>query len=242
MYRNKTIGVVVPAYNEEALITRVLETMPDYVDRIYAVDDCSTDGTAARISAWNDPRLVLLRHSENKGVGAAIVSGYNQALRENMDLVAVMAGDNQMDPLELPKLLDPIIEGRADYAKGDRLSRSELTQGMSSWRRFGNNLLTLLTRISSGYWQLQDPQNGYTVISRQALEQIDLELVYPSYGYCNDLLAKLNVLGMRVTDVQIPARYGDEKSKIRYGNYIRRVSFLLLRNFLWRIRHRYFTP
>lgn len=240
MYRGKKIGVVVPAYNEEALISRVIDTMPPYVDMVYVVDDCSTDNTAEAVLNFKDSRLVLIRHSVNKGVGAAIVTGYKEALKVPMDLIAVMAGDNQMDPLELPNLLDPVINGEADYSKGDRLSKSGFSLGMSSWRKFGNNLLTLLTRVSSGYWDLQDPQNGYTVISREALEQIDLDRVYPGYGYCNDLLAKLNLLGMRVKEVQIPARYGDEKSKIRYGNYIRRVSLLLLKNYLWRIRHKYF--
>lgn len=239
MYRGKSVGVVVPAYNEEALIGRVIETMPGYVDRVYVVDDASTDGTAKRVLACSDPRLFFIHHSENRGVGAAIATGYRCALQEGVELIAVMAGDNQMDPLELPKLLDPVIAGQADYSKGDRLSRSDFTRGMSSWRKFGNNLLTLLTRISSGYWSLQDPQNGYTVISREALEKIDLPRLYPGYGYCNDILAKLNVLGMKVVDVPIPARYGDEKSKIRYGSYIRKVSFLLLRNFFWRISFRY---
>jgi len=240
MYRGKQVGVVVPAYNEEALIGRVIDTIPPYVDKVYVVDDCSTDNTAKVVLNNNDTRLVFIHHSVNKGVGAAIVTGYKEALKDCMDVIAVMAGDNQMDPLELPKLLDPVINGDADYSKGDRLSSPGLSMGMSNWRKFGNNLLTLLTRISSGYWDLHDPQNGYTVISRQALEQIDLDRVYPGYGYCNDLLAKLNLLDMRVMDVQIPARYGEEKSKIRYGSYIRKVSLLLLKNFLWRIRHKYF--
>lgn len=147
-----------------------------------------------------------------------------------------------MDPAELPKLLDPIIEEKADYCKGDRLSRKELTLGMSSWRKFGNLLLTQITRISSGYWSIQDPQNGYTAISKEALSSLDLDSVYPQYGYCNDILVKLNVLGFRVQDIEIPARYGDEKSKIRYGRYIKKVSYLLFMNFLWRIKKEYILP
>lgn len=235
MYRGKTIGVVVPAYNEELLIGRVIETMPDYVVKIYVVDDCSTDNTVKIVQSYSDERLLLLRQFTNRGVGAAIVTGYRQSLVDKLDLIAVMAGDNQMDPLELPKLLDPVIDGSTDYCKGDRLSASHLKSGMSTWRQLGNLILTRLTRISSGYWQLQDPQNGYTVISRGALLQLDLDNIYPRYGYCNDILVKLNVLGLRVMDVPIPARYGPEKSKIKYGNYIRKVSILLLRNFIWRI-------
>lgn len=240
MYRGRSIGVVVPAYNEELLINKVIQTMPDYVDRIYVIDDCSTDRTFDVASDYlRDSRLKLIHHQNNKGVGAAIATGYRQALKDDINIVAVMAGDHQMDPLQLPRLLDPIVEGTADYCKGDRLSISELTKGMSRWRRSGNVILTRLTRISSGYWTLQDPQNGYTTINRESLSHLDLNKIYPRYGYCNDLLAKLNVLGAKVKDVQIPARYGEEKSKIKYGNYIRKVSLLLLRNFFWRITRKY---
>jgi glycosyltransferase involved in cell wall biosynthesis len=240
MYRGKSIGVVVPAYNEELLIAKVIQTMPDYVDRIYVIDDCSTDRTFEVAAEYRrDSRLKLTRHRNNKGVGAAIVTGYQQALKDGVDITAVMAGDNQMDPNQLLKLLDPLVEGAADYCKGDRLSRSELTKGMSKWRRTGNVILTRLTRVSSGYWTLQDPQNGYTAIKKEILTRLDLNEIYPRYGYCNDLLTKLNVLGAKVRDVQIPARYGEEKSKIKYGNYIRKVSLLLVRNFFWRITHKY---
>lgn len=242
MYRGKTIGVVVPAYNEELLIGRVIQDMPEYVDKIYVVDDCSTDKTINVVRAKRDFRIIIQRHKKNRGVGAAIATGYRRALQDRLDIVAVMAGDNQMDSRELPKLLDPIVDGKADYSKGDRLSKRGLSQGMSRWRKFGNILLAQLTRISSGYWAVQDPQNGYTAISREALSMLDLDKIYRGYGYCNDLLTKLNVLGFRVLDVQIPARYGEEKSKIRYGSYMRKVSFLLFRNFLWRIMRQYIYP
>jgi glycosyltransferase involved in cell wall biosynthesis len=240
MYRGRSIGVVVPAYNEELLIAKTIQTMPDFVDWIYIIDDCSTDRTFEVATEYlSNSRLKLTRHLNNKGVGAAIATGYRQALNDKIDIAAVMAGDNQMDPFQLPKLLDPLVEGAADYCKGDRLSRSELTKGMSRWRRSGNVILTRLTRVSSGYWTIQDPQNGYTAITRETLSHLDLNKIYQRYGYCNDLLAKLNVLGAEVRDVQIPARYGEEKSKIKYGSYIRKVSLLLLRNFFWRITQKY---
>ncbi len=243
MYRDKTVGVVVPAYNEELFIAKVIETIPDYVDRIYITDDCSTDRTYNVAEEFiNGSRLKLTRHPVNKGVGAAIVTGYKQALNDETDIIAVMAGDNQMDPAELSKLLDPIADGIADYSKGDRLSDPALTAGMSGWRKFGNKILTGLTRVSSGYYKLQDPQNGYTAISKKTLRRLNLDKIYPGYGYCNDMLARLNVVGARVTNVRIPARYGDERSKIKYGNYIRKVSFLLLKNFIWRIAKQYILP
>jgi len=237
MYRKRKIAVVVPAYNEEKLIGETLAGIPGFVDKIYVVDDASNDNTVmvTRRFQERDKRIVLISHPKNGGVGAAIITGYRKALQEGQEVVAVMAGDDQMDPAQLPRLLDPVIDGKADYSKGNRLSRSEHKVGMSRWRRFGNALLSFLTKMSSGYWHVQDPQNGYAVISRYALEQLNLDQLYTYYGYCNDLLTKLNVKGLRVLEVDMPARYGDEKSKIRYSSYIKRVSFLLLRNFLWRI-------
>lgn len=241
MYRERRIAVVVPAYNEELLIGPTLDTIPKCVDRIYVVDDCSTDETSGRVTerAKKDPRVSSICHEENRGVGAAIVTGYTAALAEGLDIVAVMAGDNQMDPAFLPKLLDPIIDGKADYTVGNRLINPEFRRGMSRWRFVGNAALTLLTKIASGYWQLVDPQNGYTAISRRALETISIEAIYPRYGYCNDILVRLNVYGFRVKNVPHPARYGLERSKIKYSSYILRLSGLLLKDFLWRLKTKY---
>jgi len=233
------IGVVVPAYNEELLIAETLRGIPEYIDKIYVIDDGSIDRTGDIVKKFGDPRVVYLRHEVNKGVGAAIMNGYKLALKDEMDIVAVMAGDNQMDPAQLPRLLFPIIEGKTDYTKGNRLLTEDFMTGMSQWRSLGNLMLSFITKIGSGYWQIMDPQNGYTAISRQALELIDLDSVYPYYGYCNDLLIKLNAFSMRVMDVVIPARYGNEKSKIRYGKYIRKVGPMIFRGFLWRLRIKY---
>lgn len=241
MYRDKKIAVVVPAYNEEILIKDTITSVPDYIDRIYAVNDCSTDKTAEIVEALakDDQRIRCINHEKNGGVGAAIITGYRRALEDQMDVIAVMAGDNQMDPAILKSFLDPIIEGKADYTKGNRLLSPGFRKGMSSWRYFGNSVLTFLTKVSSGYWQMVDPQNGYTVVSSEALEKIDLDSVYPRYGYCNNMLCKLNVQGLRVMDINHPARYGNEKSKIRYGSYIVKVSNLLLSDFLWRLKMKY---
>ncbi|MCO5383599.1 MAG: glycosyltransferase [Methanosarcina barkeri] len=239
LFRAYKIGVVVPAYNEERLIQETIDGIPAYVDKIYVINDASTDRTAEIINSTTDPRVIPIHHEVNKGVGAAIINGYKRALADEMDLVAVMAGDNQMDPDQLPKLIMPIIEGKADYAKGNRLLSKEMREGMSRWRSFGNGLLSMITKIGSGYWNIADPQNGYTVISRYALETIDLDSIYTYYGYCNDLLLKMNAYGMRVVDVTMPARYGSEKSKIRYGKYIRKVAPMIFRGFLWRLRMKY---
>ncbi len=230
------LGIVVPAYNEEELIGETLDGMPPGADRIYVVDDCSTDATCQVIKSINNERICVLSHGQNRGVGAAITTGYKKALEDNIDIVIVMAGDNQMHAEHLPELLAPIIQNKADYTKGNRLCHLEYCRGMSGWRLFGNILLTGLTKIASGYWEIRDPQNGYTAITREALTRINLDRVYPRYGYCNDLLVKLNVAGCRVVDVPIPARYGKERSKIKYTKYINNVLLLLLRNFLWRLK------
>ncbi|MHC3436936.1 glycosyltransferase family 2 protein [Natrialbaceae archaeon A-gly3] len=261
MYSGHTIAVVVPAYNEEGFVGEVIETIPEYVDRVYVVDDASTDSTWAEIrqhaTAVNaassghsgaaaadggsafDRRVVPIRHERNRGVGGAIKTGYLRALEDEIDVTAVMAGDGQMDPDHLSRLLDPIVEGNADYAKGNRLLYEEYREGMSTWRFFGNSVLTLLTKIASGYWKMSDPQNGYTAISLEALEAVDVGEIYEYYGYCNDLLVKLNASGMRVADVAMPAVYGEENSHIEYPTYIRKVSLMLLGNFCWRLKTRY---
>jgi glycosyltransferase involved in cell wall biosynthesis len=241
MFGSARLCVVVPAYNEELLIRETLASVPKEADAIYAVNDASIDRTQLVIEecAKKDPRIRPIRHEKNQGVGAAIVSGYRRGLEEDMQVFVVMAGDNQMDPGVMPALIHPIIQNKADYTKGNRLLSPEYRKGMSRWRFFGNSVLTFMTKFSSGYWKLMDPQNGYTAISRRALERLDLNRIYPYYGYCNDLLVRLNVFGFRVMDVEMPARYGRERSKIRYGPYIGKVSWLLFKDFLYRLRMKY---
>jgi glycosyltransferase involved in cell wall biosynthesis len=241
VYRDRTIAVVVPAYNEELLISDTLSSIPAFVDKIYTVNDASLDRTQEIIekNAARDPRVVPILHEKNLGVGASIVTGYKRALADSISIAVVIAGDNQMDPALIPSFIDPVIENKADYAKGNRLLSPEYRKGMSSWRFFGNTILTFMTKFSSGYWKLMDPQNGYTAISRRALERLNLDSIYPRYGYCNDLLVKLNVFGFRVMDVEMPSRYGRETSKIKYGSYIGKVSWLLLRDFFYRLRMKY---
>ena len=156
-----------------------------------------------------------------------------------MDITVTMDGDGQMDPEYMPRLLDPIVEDKADYAKGNRLLYKEYRSNMPKFRFLGNSILTFLTKIASGYWKTMDPQNGYTAISHYALDNVGIDVMYEYYGYCNDLLVKLNTKGMRVADVAMPAKYGDEESSIRYRTYIQRVSGMLLRNFLWRLKVKY---
>lgn len=258
MYRNQKIGVVIPAYDEEEFVGDVIETVPAFADRIYPIDDGSTDRTweiiqrrarrenAAIASAEadgvrSDRRVVPVRHESNRGVGGAIKTGYHRAYEDGMDVVAVAAGDGQMDLDDLDRLLDPIVDGRADYTKGNRFSDRSCRREMSAWRFAGNVVLTVLTRIASGYWHLSDSQNGYTAISREALDAIDIDDFYEDYGFCNDLLVKLNVCGLQVVDVPMAAKYGDEESYIRYRRFIPKLSFLLVRTLVWRLRKKYLS-
>ena len=183
--------------------------------------------------------VVPVRHEENQGVGGAIKTGYRHAYEDGIDVTVVMAGDGQMDPEQCHRIVAPVAEGRADYAKGNRLLESELREEMSTWRLFGNSLLTVLTKIASGYWKMMDPANGYTAISHAALEELDIEAVYDDYGAAHDILVRLNVANMRVADVPLPASYGEEESGIEYSTFVPNLSALLLRGFLWRLHTKY---
>ena len=240
MYRDKTVAVVVPAYNEEKHIGLVFESMPDFIDAVYAIDDASTDSTSSIVEEWRkrDSRIVPIRHDVNRGVGGAIVTGYKRALADGMDISVVMAGDNQMQPEFLDQLLEPVASGQAGYCKATRLTQRQNLVGMSRWRASGNYLLRWLTVIATGNPGVTDPQNGYAVISKDALLALDLDAVYPYYGYCNDLIARLTANGIPIREVSLPGRYRDEVSKIRYHKYIPRVSKLLLRIFVLRVTGR----
>ena len=243
MYKGKMIGVVVPAYNEEKLIGRVVETMPGYIDKIIIVDDCSQDRTndiAAQYREAQPEQVVLLQHSTNRGVGGAISTGYIWCRDNDIDIAVVMAGDAQMDPEDLDNLLDPIAGGEADYTKGNRLFTGEAWKIIPRWRYLGNSALSLLTKIASGYWHVADSQSGYTAINSKALKLINWQAMYPRYGQPNDLLVRLNVYNLRVKDVPIQPVYNiGEKSGIKPLAVIPRLSFLLTKMFLWRMYHKY---
>lgn len=243
MYKGKTVCVVVPAYNEEKLIGRVLETMPDYVDKVVVVDDKSTDKTAEiviKAAEQSNGRIILIQHSENQGVGGAIASGYKWARDNKIDVTAVMAGDAQMDPADLPNLLDPVVADQVDYAKGNRLFTGNAWQVIPKVRYLGNSYLSLLTKIASGYWHVADSQTGYTVINLRALEILDLDKIYKRFGMPNDMLVKLNIYNFRVRDIPVKPVYNiGEVSKIKLQNVMITLSWLLLKDFLYRLKEKY---
>jgi len=240
MLEGKTVAVVVPAHDEQDLIGATLQGIPGFVDRIFVVDDASTDGTAEQVRAFDDPRILLIEHERNRGVGSAIVTGYRRALIERVDATAVMAGDNQMDPDELETLATPVVRDELEYAKANRLFTGSAWKLMPHTRYLGNAMLSLLTKVASGYWHVADSQAGYTVISLRMLQLLDLDRVYTSYGFPNDMLVHLNVWSARVRDFPSRPIYNiGERSGIRIRRVVPRISWLLLKGFFWRMREKY---
>jgi glycosyltransferase involved in cell wall biosynthesis len=242
MYQDKSICVVVPAYNESSQIGKVLTSMPDFVDKIVVVDDASNDDTAAIVRDFQSKteKLEIICHETNKGVGAAISTGYIWARDNAYDVTAVMAGDGQMDPLELGKVIDPVVDGSADYVKGNRLFYGDAWNMIPHYRYLGNSFLSLMTKIASGYWHIADSQSGYTAIALIALTRINLNKIYNDYGMPNDLLIKLNQHDFRVRDVHIRPVYNvGEKSGIKVNKVIPRISWILFKGFWRRLFFKY---
>jgi glycosyltransferase involved in cell wall biosynthesis len=240
MIEGKSLAVVVPAYNEERLIADTLRGIPPFVDRVYVVDDASADGTADRAASVGDPRVEVVRHERNAGVGAAIVTGYKHSLADRIDVTAVMAADNQMEPADLETLVRPVARGEVDYAKANRLLTGQAWRLIPRVRYLGNAVLSMLTKIASGYWHVADSQSGYTAIGLDVLEQLDLDRIYRGYGFPNDMLVHLNVWNARVRDFPSRPIYGvGERSGIRYSRVIPQISWLLAKGFFWRLGQKY---
>jgi len=240
MLEGKRVAVVVPAFDEEELVAVTVAGIPTFVDRILVVDDCSRDGTVAAVEALADERVEVIRHEQNGGVGAAILTGYARSREEGIDVTCVMAADNQMDPAELEGLVLPVARGEVDYAKANRLASGEAWKLIPRSRYLGNAVLSLLTKIASGYWHVADSQAGYTAISLDALRALDLERIYRRYGFPNDVLVHLNVQNARVRDVVSRPIYGvGERSGIRIHAVAPRISWLLFKGFWWRLKEKY---
>ncbi len=292
MLNNKTIAVVVPAYNEENQIGMVVETMPDFVDRIIIVNDLSKDKTSDVVKSYFDKpenktpliiskknvaitkniyntaeqivneknrkeiekfipskvanknpennRIILIDHLENGGVGAAIARGYKWCKDYSIDCTAVMAGDGQMDPNELESICMPVVEENIDYVKGNRLKHASAFDLIPKTRFLGNSILSILTKIASGYWHVSDTQTGYTAISKNALNSINIYDIYPTYGMPNDLLVKLNISFCTLKEVTIKPVYNvGEKSKMKVLKVILPISLLLFKSFFKRMWIKY---
>ncbi len=246
MYRGQKIGLVIPAYNEEKLIKPTLEHVPDVVDRVFVVDDKSPDGQNEVIlrCGENDPRIQLLKHEVNQGPGGAIITGYLQSSKEGCDITVVVGGDYQMPLEEIRHFLDPIIDGTVDYTKGNRFLLSKLEdtlQKMPKVRLFGNWLITALTKIASGYYKIMDVVDGYTAISKKAIDVVNWNKAWKRYGYPMDFLVRINAYGFKVMDIPRTAVYlpGERQTQIKGFRYAIGVSPMLMRGFFWRLKFRY---
>jgi glycosyltransferase involved in cell wall biosynthesis len=239
VYEGKSVAVVVPAYNEEALVGSTVGGIPGFVDRIIVVDDASTDATGARASEA-DERVKVLRHEKNRGVGAATMTGYRDAMAEEFGVICVMNADGQMDPEDLETLVRAVASGDCDYAKANRLFTAQAWKLIPRTRYIGNAILSFLTKIASGYWHIADSQSGYTAINLESLRLLADDDLYPRYGFPNDLLVHLNVWNRRVRDYPSRPIYGvGERSGIKLRRVIPAISWLLFKGFFWRLKWKY---
>lgn len=239
MYRDQRIIVAIPAFRAEATIAEVVQTLPAFVDTIIVVDDASPDRTFEVASALVEPRLIILRHAQNRGVGAAMCSAYERALELGCDIVVKMDSDGQMDPARLAELLDAMINGNYDYAKGNRFLHRGALSSMPRHRLLGSLALTFLTKMASGYWHIFDPQNGFVACRQVMLQRLELPRIANDYFFENDMLVHLNVLGARVVDVPLPARYANEVSSMRISRILISFPGRLFCRYWWRIYERY---
>jgi len=243
MYKGLKIGLVIPAYNEEKLIGPTLEGVPDTIDKVYVVNDCSTDATKAIVEEFGnkDNRIELINNNPNKGVGQSIINGYMKAVEDDCDGVVVIGGDNQMDLQDLPNFLEPLYNKEADYIKGNRFLHGSAFKDMPSKRFFGNSTLSLITKWASGYWKIFDSQDGYTVITKEAIKKVNWDWAWKGYGYVGDWLVLFNVFNLKIKDVPRRAIYleGERQSQIKIFRYILKVLPRMVGRFFWRLKMKY---
>ncbi len=234
--------MVIPCYRVRSRIGSVLASVGDDVWRIYCIDDGCPEGSgeAAKRAARNDQRFRLLTHSENQGVGGAIVTGYRQALADGADVIVKMDGDGQMDGASIGDLVRPLAEGVADYVKGNRFFHLDGLRPMPLSRLIGNAGLSFFSKLSSGYWRLFDPTNGFTAIHARVARALPLDRLSKGYFFESDLLFRLNTLRAVVADIPMPAIYDDETSNLSPIQALFSFPFKHLRNFVKRVFYNYF--
>ena len=235
------IAVVIPSFRVTAHVLEVIGAIPDVVECIYVVDDACPDGSGDHVERHaRDPRVRVLRHTVNGGVGAAVITGYRAAIEDGMEIVVKVDGDNQMDPALIPDFVQPILDGEADYTKGNRFFDIERVRKMPGARVFGNAVLSFMTKLSSGYWNLFDPTNGYTAIHVDVARFLPFEKISCRYFFETDMLFRLNVLRAVVIDIPMHARYADEVSNLRISSIVWEFLVKHARNFFKRIFYNYY--
>jgi dolichol-phosphate mannosyltransferase len=236
------IAIIIPAYRVEAQLETVLNGLPSFVKHIIVVDDASPDATADLIAvqAQKDSRLILIRHTQNQGVGGAMISGFRKAIQLGAQIAVKVDGDGQMDTAHIPALITPLIQGRADYVKGNRFRDFVSLQRMPIARRIGNLGLSFLTKVTTGYWNIFDPTNGFFAIRTEVLTQLPLERIDKRYFFETSMLANLYLINAFVMDVPIPARYGNETSHLSIHRSLIEFPIKLFHTFVRRILLRYY--
>ena len=235
MYSGWKVSAVIPCYKVERHIRNVIASMPEYVDQIIAVNDGSPDSTEEILKSISDPRLVVISHKKNQGLGAAMLSGFKEALRQGADVVVKVDGDGQMDPTQIIALIHPIVLGKCDYSKGNRLSSGKNMKGMPNLRLFGNLVLSFLTKAATGYWKMMDPQNGFIAISGKLLAKIELNKIARNFFFENSMLIEISLQNTKVADVVMSSRYGEEISTLSIKKVILQFPWQLAKGFLRRI-------
>lgn len=234
------VCVVIPAYRVSAQILPLLKSFDKSISKIIVVDDLCPEGSGYIAKTLKDRRVEVIFHEENQGVGGALKSGYRRALELNAEIIVKVDGDGQMNPANIPALIAPIIEGKAGYTKGNRFFEIEAVKKMPRARIFGNLGLSFLSKLSTGYWQIFDPNNGFTAISRDALSKIPLDKVDSRYFFESDMLFRLYLARIITSDVSIPAIYADEKSSLKIRRVLVEFPYKHLRNFVKRIGYAYY--
>lgn len=238
---SEAVAVIIPTYKARDHILGVISKIGPEVVRIYVVDDCCPDGSGDHVvSCCNDDRVIVLRHSENQGVGGAVVTGYRAAMRDGMDILVKIDSDGQMDPALVMDFVAPIADGQADYAKGNRFFDLEAVRSMPRVRLFGNAALSFMCKLSSGYWNLFDPTNGYTAIHSDVARRLPFNKISKRYFFETDMLFRLNTMRAVVVDVPMDAKYGDEVSNLKISKVIGEFLVKHLRNFFKRIFYNYY--
>lgn len=237
-----TIAVVIPCYNVEAHISRVIRDMPETINHIIAVDDASQDNTYTVLQSLmkDEPRLIIIRHDKNQGVGGTMLTGYQKSIELDATYTIKMDGDDQMDKKYLPELIRPLRERKADFTKGNRFRDLKALRSMPAMRRFGNLGLSFLIKAASGYWNIFDPTNGYTAIRNEVLKNINLDKIHKRYFFETSMLCELYYAQAVIQDIPMKARYGDEISGLSVTRTLFEFPPKLFVAFLRRILLRYF--